>query len=89
MGVLGWSEIAFWDSDLPTLTAALQAKRDNDDRLIREGWEQTRWMVSILLAPHNKGKITQLDKLIRFPWDPEPRKTRPEDYETVIKKLGK
>jgi hypothetical protein len=72
------------------LAAALRSKREYDQELIQANWEQVRWQTAVLLAPHSKGgKVMDLQKLLPLPWDPEKRTTKPEDYETVVKKLGR
>lgn len=89
MGVLGWSEEEFWNSDVRTLTAALEVRHGIMEEEAKLSWTQARWQVAVLLAPYNKGQMVEPSKLMPFPWEPKVETgTRPEDYVKVKNRLG-
>lgn len=58
---------------------------DQDSRLLREGWEQTRVIVSILLPQYNyltKSRKSAL-QMLPFPWDDENKNAAPKGSSSV------
>ena len=88
IGGLGWSEEQFWLSDPATLSAAMSHKSESEEALQRAEWERTRWMVSVLMAPHNKGRALHPQKLITFPWEAQAAKPTLDDLPMITAILG-
>ena len=65
------------------------AEREN--RLLREGWEQTRTLVSFLLPIYNTKKTAK--QLLPFSWDEDTKKaaprgsSSPEAFKDILNKV--
>jgi hypothetical protein len=61
--------------DLKTVLKVIERKNEIILHGIRESWEQTRWLGSVILQPHaKKNRSIKPSDLMKFPWDEKPNR---------------
>jgi hypothetical protein len=75
------TEAEFWDTSFYVFSMRIYAHRKRTEQTYQIGWEQTRWLASILLQPHSK-RTLRPRQLIIFPWEQpeEVPQTIPKDF---------
>lgn len=70
-----------------TFNNILVARRQKEQTLSRESWEQTRAITVAILRPHlaEKDRKKPIDVLWSFPWDSEAGKPKEDPIETFKK----
>ena len=66
--------------------------RENQERIVRTTWDQTRFLATAMLQPYSKKTLKAMD-IVRFPWDKDaevPKGTSSrERMEEVARRLNK
>lgn len=95
MGCLGMSLQDFCSCTPSEFKKVYEAWRDNAQRLMREGWEQTRTICICSMQPYSKKRLDPKN-IMPLPWDRKQKKKEPEmtreerkaRYEAAKKRYG-
>lgn len=92
-GCMGMSISDFCSCAPSEFNAIHECYRDARQEIMRQHWEQTRFMSVAILQPYSKKKLKASD-LVLFPWEkkqlPEEEETSTQDrFEELMKKWNK
>ena len=93
MGCVGMSREDFERCTPFEFTEVMQQWRENQERIDRTTWDQTRFLATAMLQPYSKKALKATD-IARFPWDDKAGETPKgtssrERMEEVARRLNK